>query len=350
MGTQDPYTANNHTMKHWQNYSNDERLQILDIASERKGLPRLAVEKDWWVTMVLEALSRSTYAYLLSFKGGTSLSKGWQLMERFSEDIDIALKRSERFAIRGTSHTQLAKVRRTARHYIVRELPTEIETQLSAMGIADFSVEPEITRPVDGQVSELRADAHPSVVYVNYKSVVPEKAAYLAPRVKIEISCLSMDEPVEEKIIRSFISETVDGVEDVNVPFMTVVPTRTFLEKIFLLHEEFQKEKPRYVRMSRHLYDLWKIMATHFCDEALSDSNLYEEIVTHRRLYNNIRGIDYESHRTSRLQFLPPKSLLKKYEDDYNNMRKHFIYDQHAPSFQQLLERLGELQETIHKL
>lgn len=337
-------------MSHWQNYNTEERLQILDIASERKGLPRLAVEKDWWVTMVLEALHKTTYAHLLSFKGGTSLSKGWQLIERFSEDIDIAIKRSERFAISGTSNTQLAKVCRVARHYIIRELPTEIKTQLETMGIVDFSVEPETVRLSNGQLSELRADTHPSVVYVNYKSVVPEKAAYLAPRVKIEVSCLSMDAPIEEKVIRSFISETVSGVEDVAVSFMTVVPTRTFLEKVFLLHEEFLKEKPRYFRMSRHLYDLEKIMSTYFCDEALSDRQLYEEIVTHRRLYNNIKGVDYESHYTSQLQFLPPKSLLKSYEEDYNNMRKHFIYDQNAHSFQQLLVRLSELQEAIHKI
>lgn len=336
-------------MKHWQNYNKEERSQILDIASARKGLPRLAVEKDWWVTMVLEALRKTTYAHLLSFKGGTSLSKGWQLIERFSEDIDIALKREEKFAISGTSNTQLAKVRRTARHYIIRELPAEIEERLTAMGISDFSVEPETSRLHDGQVSELRADTHPSVVYVNYKSVVPETAAYLAPRVKIEISCLSMDEPVEEKVIRSFISETVGGVEDVAVPFKTVVPTRTFLEKIFLLHEEFQKEKPRCVRMSRHLYDLEKIMATHYCEEALADRNLYEEIVRHRWLYNNVKGVDYESHCTFRLQFLPPKLLLKDYEEDYSNMRKNFIYDQHCLPFQQLMERLGKLQEAIHK-
>ena len=80
-------------MKHWQHNNNIEQQQILDIVSSKTGLPRLAVEKDWWVTMVLKALSVTQYAHLMSFKGRTSLSKGWQLIERFSEDIDIALKR-----------------------------------------------------------------------------------------------------------------------------------------------------------------------------------------------------------------------------------------------------------------
>lgn len=68
-------------MKHWQQYNLEERLQILDITSAEKGLPRLAVEKDWWVVMVLKALSQTQYAHLASFKGGTSLSKGWSLIE-----------------------------------------------------------------------------------------------------------------------------------------------------------------------------------------------------------------------------------------------------------------------------
>lgn len=104
-------------MAHWQQYNIEERLQLLDIASAEKNLPKLAIEKDWWVTMVLKALSQTQYSDLFSFKGGTSLSKGWSLIERFSEDVDIAIKRDGRFAITGTSNTQLAKARRTARHY-----------------------------------------------------------------------------------------------------------------------------------------------------------------------------------------------------------------------------------------
>ena len=96
-------------MAHWQQYNIEERLQLLDIASAEKNLPKLAIEKDWWVTMVLKALSQTLYSNLFSFKGGTSLSKGWSLIERFSEDVDIAIKRDGRFAITGISNTQLQK-------------------------------------------------------------------------------------------------------------------------------------------------------------------------------------------------------------------------------------------------
>lgn len=334
-------------MKHWQQYNSIEQLQILDITSGETGLPRLAIEKDWWVTMVLKALSITQYAELMSFKGGTSLSKGWQLIDRFSEDIDIALKREDRFAISSTSNTQLAKVRKAARHYIVRELPDELRAALSGLGITGFKVESEIERRKDGKSFELRADTHPSVVYVNYNSIISESSEYVQPRVKIEFSCLSMDEPVEEKQLCSFISESMTDIEDVIVNFKTVIPTRTFLEKIFLLHEEFQKEQPRSYRMSRHLYDLEKIMDQPFGKETLSDMQLYMEIVNHRSVFNRIPGIDYNSHHPSAINFIPPTAVIQDWEKDYLNMKEHFIYEQNSLTFEELIARINELQERI---
>ena len=79
-------------MRHWQQYNETEKLQLLDITSASKALPRLAVEKDWWVMAVMNALSKTEYASLMSFKGGTSLSKGWNLIFRF---ISVPLKWDE---------------------------------------------------------------------------------------------------------------------------------------------------------------------------------------------------------------------------------------------------------------
>lgn len=337
-------------MKHWQQYEEMERLQLLDITAAKTGLPRLAVEKDWWVTMVLKALSLTRHSSLMSFKGGTSLSKGWLLIDRFSEDIDIALKREERFAIASTSNNQLAKARRMARHYIVRELPDELREALASMGITRFTVEAETERMKDGIAYEMRADTHPSVVFVNYGSVIPETSEYLQPRVKIEISCLSMDEPVQQKTLRSFISESVPESEDCAVDFKTVVPTRTFLEKIFLLHEEFLKEKPRSYRMSRHLYDLEKIMDMPFGIEALSDRRLYMEIVRHRSVFNHIPGMDYNTHNPKTINFVPSESIMQDWKDDYENMRRHFIYGHDTLPYDKLIEKMKELQDRIRKI
>lgn len=338
-------------MIHWQQYSILERTQLLDIASAEKALPRLAVEKDWWVSMVLKALSITQYTDLYSFKGGTSLSKGWNLIKRFSEDADIAIRREDCFAIKDISSNQLAKVRRTTRHYIIRELPEELTQILTQLGVRDFSIEPETYRFNGDNEFELRADTHPSALFVNYKSILPEVSEYLLPRVKIEISCLSMDEPIEEKCIRSFISEVRPEADEVCVNFKTVIPTRTFLEKIFLLHEEFQKKSPRSKRMSRHLYDLERIMDTVYGKEALADSSLYNDVVKHRSLFNNINGVDYATHSPSTVNIIPPTHIIDEWRKDYEAMVDQFLYHQEdRMSFDTLIERMIELTNRLRDL
>jgi Domain of unknown function (DUF1814). len=338
-------------MIHWQQYNDIEKMQLLNITSAEKALPRLSIEKDWWVCIVLKALSMTKYADLYSFKGGTGLSKGWNLIERFSEDVDIAISRDKRFAINGTSSSQLAKVRRTTRHYIIKELREELSQIMLQMGIQNFTIEPEVTRFKEDKKIELRADSHPSVLFVNYESILPEVSEYLLPRVKIEISCLSMNEPVEEKTIRSFISEVKPEVDEVQVNFKTVIPTRTFLEKIFLLHEEFQKEYPRSKRMSRHLYDLEKIMDTEFGKQALSNRALYDEIIIHRSLFNKINGIDYKNHSPQTVNIIPPVHLIDEWHKDYDTMADQFLYHQeNRMTFDMLIYRMKELTSRLRNL
>lgn len=338
-------------MKHWQQYSVEDRLDLLAMTSANKGLPQLAIEKDWWVSMVLKAFSLTQYAEYCYFKGGTSLSKGWQLIDRFSEDIDIALKREGRFAISCTSNSQLAKVRRLARHYIIRELPLELEKQMSLIGISDFEIEPVTHQNRDGELVELRATTHPSVILVKYKSVLSDISEYIKPQVKIEISCLSMDEPAETKKMKSFIGETVPEAEDIMVEFNTVLPTRTFLEKLMLLHEEFKKDNPRTKRMSRHLYDISRIMNTRFGIDAINDRKLYDEIVTHRSIFNRLDYVDYSTHDRRTVNFIPPKNIIGEYRDDYIAMLKNFMYNNTGHlDFETLIEKLIDLNNRINSM
>lgn len=336
-------------MKHWQQLNEEDRKSVLEITSANKGLPQLAVEKDWWVTIVLKALSMTRHYSLMSFKGGTSLSKGWNLISRFSEDIDIALRREGIFSISSTSGNQLAKVRRKARHYIIRELPNELRNIMNGFGIQNFSINAETERTnADGNKVELQATTHPSTIFINYKSILPEVSLYIEPTIKIEISCLSMDEPVENKTIRSLLSD-VFMEEDIAPQFHTVIPTRTFLEKIFLLHEEFQKENPRSNRMTRHLYDIERMMDTPF-GEAIYDKTLYNNVVLHRSIFNKIDGIDYTLHAPKTLSFLPPKSILSEWEKDYTSLQQQFIFDKNSLSFSQLIERINELTKRIREI
>ena len=121
-------------MSNWQQLSTNERVAILQQIQDKENIHALAVEKDWWVTIILKALFQSTCADALSFKGGTSLSKAWGLIERFSEDVDLAISHHY-FGIEKTNKNQRDKLRKLSRKFIVEQLTNELEQALLKMRV-----------------------------------------------------------------------------------------------------------------------------------------------------------------------------------------------------------------------
>lgn len=312
------------------------------------GINQVAIEKDWWVTAVLKALFQTSCRESLVFKGGTSLSKGFNIIERFSEDIDLAISQAF-FGIEKTSKSQRDKLRKMARKYIHETLSVQLDTNLKGMGITGYRIE-NVTHVQDrnGELRPIDSDKDPTVILLHYPSIVENTISYIPPRIKIEISCLSMDEPTENREIRSLIEESFKGEDSGNDCLVrTVLPTRTFLEKLFLLAEEFQKENPRNERMSRHLYDIEKLMDTQYGRDALADRGLYDAIVEHRRTYYAQKHINYDLLAPSVINFMIPEHFIEAWQADYTKMRNYFIY---GPSleFNDLMRRIKDLQVSIN--
>lgn len=326
---------------------NDKALVIMQTA-QRVGLPPTVVEKDWWVTAVLRAMLGTSCAAHLSFKGGTSLSKAWGLIERFSEDVDLALSPAF-FDIEPTTRSQRLKLRKESRVYLTNILSVEIADQLNKMGSGDFEVVPvTVVKTKDGEM-EIDGDKDPTVLLVKYISVLNNTLQYVQPMVKLEISCLSMSAPTERRLITSIIAQRFPQIENVDaIEMASVVPTRTFLEKAFLLNEEYQKQKPRSMRMSRHLYDLERLMDTPFAEMALKDAVLYKAVMEHRRVFYALKQVDYDANSPSQIRIVPPLECLPDWQDDYAQMRKTFIYGGSLP-FDELIDRIGQLQERFRR-
>ncbi len=323
----------------------EEKKMLFARASEQTKLSAQVIEKDWWVTIVLQLLSQSSSADYLSFKGGTSLSKAWGLIDRFSEDADLALDHTF-FGIDNTSRSQRLKLRKESRQFITETLSVELNDALGVLGCSGYTVEPVTTvrdKAIDG-------DKDPTTILVKYKSLYPSLLSYLQPAVKIEISCLSMKEPVAPRNLSSFVSQCIPALEQDDVFVMnTVLPTRTFLEKAFLLNEEFQRDHPRSFRMSRHLYDLERMMDTEYGQLALSDRTLYQSIVQHRREYYCLKYVDYDSNNPDRIMICPPDSLLPDWRADYETMQQSFIYGKSLP-FDSLIDRIRTLQDRFSQV
>ena len=326
----------------WLTLSKERRIEILNQTTELTGLPSVAIEKDWWVTLALNASFSLPYSKNLVFKGGTSLSKGWNLIERFSEDIDLAINRNF-FGFDGDiSKTQIKNLRKQSCEFISTTFLADLTKTLTEWKVIDECKL--IAQPIKD------SDKDPQVIEIHYNSVI-DTSEYLPQRILIEVSSRSLMEPIEERKINSIISENFLQQSFSTVPFAipSVLPQRTFLEKIFLLHEEFSQdvEKIRIDRLSRHLYDLEKLMDTEHGIEALKNTDLYNNIVAHREKFNPLRGLDYANHIQSKISILPPDGVMKDYERDYDAMTNFMIYGEPL-KFDHLMKRILELQMRIN--
>ena len=321
-------------MNNWQNIPAERQRIIIESVLLKTGYSTHAIEKDWWVTMVLKALFKTSCADYLVFKGGTSLSKCWNLIERFSEDIDVAISH-EFFGIAEiSSKNQRDKLRKASSKYIQEKLIEELDDNLKQSEISGYKIELEPTES---------SDKDPRVVNVKYSSLFSENK-YLSNWIKVEISCRSLREPFDPIKIRSIIADNYPNEKFADDYFVvnTVSPKRTFLEKAFLLHEALQKGRIHSYRMTRHLYDLHKLMDTEFAEDALSDENLYKTIIEYRSIITREKGVDYSTHRPSQINFIPENEIVDVWKEDYKNMQETFIYGQPI-SFEVLLGRMQKL-------
>ncbi len=323
----------------------NDRIELINQMHEETNLPQVIIEKDLWVTAVLRSLFALPYAENLSFKGGTSLSKCWNLIERFSEDVDIAINR-EFFGFVGDTFTvkQISKNLRKSTCKFTRDtLQFDLDRQMEADGIPTtlFSITMDIT-PV--------TTVDPEKIFIEYTSVF-NSSPYIKNIVVLEIGGRSMKEPIQKVEIRSFLDNHFSRATFSEKPFEinVVVPERTFLEKICLLHEEFSKPKEhiRVERMSRHLYDLARMTDTSFADNALNDRELFESIVAHRRMFIAMKDFDYDTLSPTTIKIIPPESVIADWEDDYNKMQI-MIYGDHL-SFSDMIEKITQLNEKINK-
>ena len=333
-------------IKNWFELPEEQRKRYISTIGIENGISAETVEKDWWVTLVLKALFTSSFAENISFKGGTSLSKCWNLIQRVSEDIDIAINREFLGFSGELSKTQISdKLRRASCSFVRETMRSELEEQLLKFGLDSslFDVKVDIT-PI--------TTTDPEKIKVHYHSLLPP-SNYVVNTVIVEVSGRSMSEPLEEVRINSIVSQTIPNAKFADSLFSikAVSPKRTFLEKAFLLHEEFAQEikNIRIDRMSRHIYDLEKLMDMQNAQDAMEDTDLYKSIIKHRRKFIGLKGFDYDTLMPQFISFVPPNEVIPYWKDDYNRMLSTMIYGKSLP-FDKLIERIKELNDRFRKI
>lgn len=331
-------------LQEWLQLPDETKIRLFAEASRQIGLPSSsAAEKDWWVVQTLAVIFSMDCANALIFKGGTSLSKGWNLIQRFSEDIDLALDRVFLGFTGELSKQDIKKLRRKSYQFITEVFTEKLKSKFAELGFKEVIVK---YREVENH------DQDPLIIEIYYNKLT-ETDTYLKPGVLVEIGSRSLKEPFTQRTFGTFISQIYSDnpFTDKPITIPVVNPERTFLEKVFLLHEEFQKadDKIRVERLSRHLYDIEKLSQTEYAEMALQDTELYNTIVRHRSKFTAISGIDYDKHKPENIKFIPPDSLLPLWEKDYQDMTASMIYGQPLP-FDELIKKLTELQKRINTI
>lgn len=320
-----------------------EKIAIFNAIATEKGMTPFAVEKDWWVSRTLEIIFQMPIAEHLVFKGGTSLSKAWKLINRFSEDIDLAIDKEFFDGYKGDiSKTQIGKLRKVAGAYTTGTFFEELQEVFKAKGFKELSFR---------VIEAIDSDQDPRIIEIYYPNVVTQPTEYVMPRVQIEISCRSLREPFTVQTFGSLVDEVYAGSDFAEPLFTvpTVNPERTFLEKLFLLHEEFHRpaEKMRVDRLSRHIYDIYHLTKAGIAEKAINDKGLYETIVAHRYKFSRVGEVDYNLHNPKTLNPTPPQEVIAEWEADYAKMKEDMIYEENKPSFADLINNLKELRKQL---
>ncbi len=328
-------------MANWLNLTKKEQIDLFNQITVATGLPPFAVEKDAWVTLSLRMLFSSELKSHIVFKGGTSLSKCYNLIKRFSEDIDFSINRDFLGFSGVLTKGQIRKLRKASHNFILNKLPDILLSELKKYGIEKkhFNIEVPNTKI---------SDQDPETVLINYTSVF-DKESYLSPRVQIEIGARALMEPFEEKEINSIIDSNIVDADFTEEKFKvnTVIPSKTLMEKLILLHEEFNKpyDKIRYHRMSRHLYDIVQIMETDYYEEAKKNKKLFKDICAHREMFTPLKPmgtVDYNKLTFENVKIIPPKEFIAKYRSDYKEMQSTMFYDE-SPDFDEVISKMKSI-------
>ena len=330
-------------MNNYFQLSKEQQQMVLIQAANKTGLPVQAVEKDLWVTVVLQMVFTLPVANHLVFKGGTSLSKVWKVIRRFSEDIDLAIDPSIWGFEGDLTKKQIKRLRKASSIFVRDELSHLLQEAVSETGMEKLlQVEADPDGEGDGTYPE------PRVIHIRYKSLFDEDLPYLHSEVKLEVGARSLLEPTSEAMVTSVLEDILPistTIKQVMIP--TALAEKTFLEKAFLLHELFSSQTLREAnRKSRHLYDLAQMMSTDIAARAIADDELWNTIHHHRELFTSMSGVDYTPDIRKRIRLLPPEDVINDWREDYKNMQSSMIYGE-KPTFEELMRKMAELENMF---
>ena len=339
--------------------SPEDRRDVFLGTAVRLGTPEQNVEKDFWVTWTLDALFNGLpdrHPRLL-FKGGTSLSKAYGLIFRFSEDIDITVFREdlgqaasieELEALSGKKrHAKLDAINSACREYIQETLLGQfgvvVRSALTATGI-DVNEASVVIDPGDPDGQSL---------LFWYPSVTAARDDYVRPAVKIESGAKSALDPHQDLTIRPYVSDELPQISLSVQNVTTVVAERTFWDKIIILHGVRKWFENRGVlryqgqRVSRHYYDVYRMLQSDLLKQTVGDLELATDCAAHARMFFNSPDLGLSKATPGTFSLSPIAGMADDLRRDYGRMTGMIIGD--APRFEDVMASIASLEAELNQ-
>lgn len=321
-----------------------EREILFRNTAEKCGMSPGIVEKDFWVCWTLDYLFYDCpWTEHLAFKGGTSLSKCFGLIQRFSEDIDLILdwrllgyERDEPWAERS----------KTRQDKFNKEANTRTEGFLRETFVPQ--VQADFQKLLGDGFSLCIEENDPQTVCFGYPKSFQEGS--ILPVVRLEIGALAAWTPAKQVEISSYAAQQYPRVfKHPTTAILAVAPERTFWEKVTILHKEAFRTNGRFpARYSRHYYDLWCMDKSPVKAAAYGDLDLLGRVVRFKERFYPAGSAHYELAKPGTMRLLPPEECLSLLWEDYEHM-KNMIFGE-TPEFEEIMECMGRMEREINGL
>jgi hypothetical protein len=338
--------------------SEQDRQDLFLATANRLGTPIQNVEKDFWVTWTLDLLfnGRQAAEPRLLFKGGTSLSKAYGLISRFSEDIDITVFREDigqhievenLEGLSGKKQRQiLDEIKEACQSYIQGPLLSRLNGQIQEVfeeaGIS-------ITEPI---VVSDPDDPDQQTLLVRYPTVNTDHNGYIKPTVKIEAGAKSALDPHKEVTIKPYLSDDLPDTDLVVANVVTIDAERTFWDKVVILHglrkwhDNRGEVRQQGNRVSRHYYDLYRLLDSEAGLNAIQNPALGIDCVRHALMFFNRPDYDLQSARKGAFVIIPTGGMVEELKRDYQAMIGMIFGE--VPDFSTVLGAIEELEKRIN--
>ena len=333
----------------FQSLSTDEKYYTLRIAAEHSGQQAFIFEKDIWVVQILKILFDAPFGKDLVFKGGTSLSKAYNVIRRFSEDLDITYDirafapdivagSEEALPPNRSQEKRWTKtVRKRLEEWTREEARAVIEEDLVRAGF---------------QATGFRTEN--DQIYIAYEPLF-KYPGFIKPEVKVEFGARSTGEPHVKRQVRCDAADLVQGIIFPSAHLSAMVAERTFWEKATSMHVFCHRKRGRGNRLSRHWHDLVRLDDAGYGEKAFADRDLALSVARHKSIFfpeKDADGnrIDFEASVSGGMQLVPTGEAYNLLADDYEAMlRADMLFNDPEP-FENIMGRCADIEARANNV